>query len=112
LIVEKKLDFVWSYISDYENGRNPYTIRKDSIRNFSYRCTDYIDHTKTDEIAKQASDIRKTGIKEKDSLHLACAISANSDYFISTDDRLLKFKTEKIKLVTPTQFISEMEGNL
>ena len=31
----------------------------------------------------------KTGIKAKDACHVACAISASCDYFLTTDDRLL-----------------------
>jgi len=52
-----------------------------------------------------------SGIKEKDALHVACAIHASCDYFLTTDDRLLKYKTDKIKFANPVQFISEMEGN-
>ncbi len=32
------------------------------------------------------------------------------EYFISTDKRLLKYKSNKIKLVTPVEFVIEMEG--
>ena len=32
------------------------------------------------------------------------------NYFISTDIRLLKYKTSGIRLVTPCDFITEMEG--
>jgi predicted nucleic acid-binding protein len=48
--------------------------------------------------------------KEKDALHLASAIYACCTYFISTDIRLLKYKTDRIKLVTPVEFIMEAEG--
>ena len=49
------------------------------------------------------------GIKEKDALHLSCAIFANCDYFITTDDKLLSYKTNQIKTLNPIQFIYEME---
>jgi len=46
-----------------------------------------------------------TNTKEKDAYHVACAVMAECDYFVTTDDRLLKFQSEKIKLVTPGEFI-------
>ena len=39
----------------------------------------------------------ETGVKSMDALHVACAILAGSDFFITTDDRLLKYQTEKYK---------------
>jgi predicted nucleic acid-binding protein len=47
----------------------------------------------------------KTGIHYKDSVHLACSMIAGCDCFITTDKRVLKFKTEKIKIVDPIQFV-------
>lgn len=60
-------------------------------------------------IAKMAEPIMRTGVKEKDAFHVACAMYAKCDYFITTDDRLLKFHTEQISLVTPGEFIRRME---
>ena len=45
----------------------------------------------------------------KDALHLACAILSSCDYFITTDIRLLKYKTNRIRLADPVQFVREME---
>lgn len=51
----------------------------------------------------------KTGVKFKDACHVASAIYAGCEYFISTDTRLLKYDTQEIKMVTPIEFIMEME---
>ena len=52
----------------------------------------------------------KTGIKFKDACHIACAIMGKADYLISTDNRLLKYKTDEIKLINPFEFfIHEIE---
>jgi predicted nucleic acid-binding protein len=112
LIIDKKMDFIWSFILEYENGNNPYNIRKENIRNFSFRCVEYVDIANEKEIVAVANDIITSGIKEKDALHLACSIFSSCDYFITTDDRILKFTTEKIKIINPMQFIIETEGNL
>ena len=51
----------------------------------------------------------QTGVKEKDAFHVACAILAKCDYFITTDDRLLKYQDGGLPLVTPEEFIRRME---
>lgn len=54
-----------------------------------------------------ANEIKSHGIKALDASHLASAIYAQCDYFITTDDRILKYKTDKIKILNPVQFIME-----
>ncbi len=51
----------------------------------------------------------ETDNKDKDACHVAAAIYTRSDYFISTDQRLLKYKTDKIKLINPVEFFLEQE---
>ena len=51
----------------------------------------------------------KLASKKKDAYHVACAIIAECKYFITTDDRLLKYQSEKITLVTPGEFIRRLE---
>jgi len=48
-------------------------------------------------------------IKSKDSLHLACAISMRCEYFLTTDDQLLKKAVgiKEIKVTDPISFIRE-----
>jgi len=105
-------NFVWSFILEFENSKNPYALRRETIRKFSYRCTQYVDESNANDVIKIAKPIMETGVKEKDSLHIACAIHTSCDYFLTTDDRLLKYQTNRIKLINPMQFINEMEGNL
>lgn len=112
LIVDNKIEFVWSYVLEYENSRNPYLLRKEAIRKFSYRCAGYVDVTVEKEIINISKEIMLTGIKEKDSLHIASAIYSGSDFFITTDDRVLSYGTEKIRIIEPMQFIKETEGKL
>jgi predicted nucleic acid-binding protein len=96
---------------EYENSINPYQLRKDTIRNFSYRCVQYVDASNEKEIVRIAKETVKPSIKEKDALHIACAIFAKCDYLLTTDDKMLKFKTDKIKICDPVQFVKEMEAN-
>ena len=52
----------------------------------------------------------KTGVKYYDACHVASAILAECDYFITVDKRLLKFHSDKVRVVNPIQFVMETEG--
>ena len=111
LIRDKKLDLIGSYTLDYEVSRNPYEMRRQSIVQFIQKnMKGYVGPERAEVIKPIAESIMETGVKEKDAYHVASAIYAKCDYFISTDIRLLKYKTDKIKLVTHIEFITETEG--
>ena len=111
-LVNGDFHFVWSFMLEFENSKNPYQIRRKTIRKFSYRCIHYIDESSANKVITIAKSIMASGVKEKDALHVSCAIHASCDYFLTTDDRLLKYKDERIKIMTPVQFVNEMEGNI
>jgi len=111
-IVKNELDFVWSFVLEYENSKNTFQLRRETIRKFSYRCTQYVDESNAEVVKTIARPIAETGVKDKDALHVACAIFSSCDYVLTTDDRLLKYVSEQIKIINPLQFVSEMEGNL
>ena len=111
LIKDRKLDLIGSYTLDYEVSRNPYEMRRRSIVQFIRdNMKGYVGAERADVIQPIADEIMLTGVREKDAYHVASAIYARCEYFISTDMRLLKFKTDQIKLVTPIEFITETEG--
>ena len=43
--------------------------------------------------------------------YVACAILAESDYFLTTDDRLLKYRTNELHIIDPVGFIREVEAD-
>ena len=111
LIKDRKLDLIGSYTLDFEVSRNPYEMRRRSIVQFIRdNMKGYVGAERADLIQPIADEIMLTGVREKDAYHVASAIYARCEYFISTDMRLLKFKTDQIKLVTPIEFITETEG--
>ena len=111
LIRDGKLELIGSYTLDYELSRNPYEMRRNAIARFiENNLSGYVGSNRADIIRPLAESIMETGVKEKDAYHFASAIYAKCDYFISTDIRLLKYQTDKIKLVTPVDFIMETEG--
>lgn len=110
LIKRKKVDLVTSYVIWYENSQNPFEIRKMSINEFIQKNTsEYIDIDKAEYIKIRAEEIMKTGVKMKDAYHVACAICANCDCFLTTDDRMLKYTTNEIQMLNPIDFIKRVE---
>ena len=101
---------VASYTLDYECGNIPSPIRKKQIVEYiQNNAKVYVSHKGDEEIARKAAEIMTANIKEYDAYHLASAIYAGCDYFISVDYRLLKYQTNEIKMVTPIEFVMEME---
>lgn len=93
-------------------SKNPFPMRKRAIQRFIRdNMQAYVSEERSETISAMAEEIMKTGIKEKDAYHVASAIYAKCDYFISTDIRLLKYRTDRIRLVTPIDFIMETEDN-
>ncbi len=79
---------VWSYIMDYENNKNPFQERKEQIEKWKEYAM--IDIAEDKQILETAHSIRAHGLKLMDSLHISCAIEGNAEYFITTDDKILK----------------------
>lgn len=112
MIRNKEIELASSYVLLYENSRNPHTSRQKTIRGFvRENVITYIDIDHADEVKALADEMIASGLKTADAYHVACAILANSDYFLTTDDRLLKYKTDKLRLADPTEFIREWEAS-
>jgi len=113
LIRDGSLFLAISYVSRYENGNSPFSKNKITIEKFFEKATTYIDIDKADIIEQKANEIMKYGLKSKDALHLSCAIEAACDYFITTDDGILKmYKAGEIKVCSPVEFVNIWEDLL
>jgi predicted nucleic acid-binding protein len=108
-IKEGKIDLVWSYILDFENGANPFSERKSTID--KWRRLSDTDIVENMDILSKADELAKNGLKPKDALHIACAVDAKCDYFLTTDDQLLKkmANNSDIPVLNPTDFIKIIE---
>lgn len=96
----------------YECSLNPFEMRREAIDAFiTENCGIYVSAENKEAIENKAAEIMLTGVKFKDACHVASAIYAGCEYFISTDKRLLKYKTDEIKIMTPVEFVSETEGD-
>lgn len=104
-----RLDLVVSGFLYYENGRKKDPdVRERIARYMDENIAIYIedDDPRLDNLIEE---IVSTGIKPMDASHLAAAIVAGCDYFITTDDRILKYTTDKIRIMNPIPFVLEVK---
>lgn len=112
MIRKGQIELVTSYVLDFENSNNRSIQKKLVIEKFMKEYASvYVSNKKEKDIARIADAIMGTGVKEKDAYHVACAVIAECSYFVTTDDRLLKYQSEKINLVTPGELIRRMEAD-
>lgn len=109
LVLEKKLDLVWSYVLEFENEANPFIIRKNEIRiwkNISKLITE-----PSLDIVILAENLQNLNIRSKDALHISCAIKSKASYFITTDSILVKKSKDikEIQIINPLHFIEIFE---
>ena len=106
-IVQDKLELAWSYILDLENEANPFEQRRLTIRDWKVHAC--VDTDETDEIVGRSERFERMGVRNKDALHLACAVAMRCDYFLTTDDQLVKKATDatEVKVTDPVSFIRE-----
>jgi hypothetical protein len=97
----------WSFALDYENGKNPFEDKRNSIIPWKEIADDYCPRSEV--IRLRGREIMKLGIKELDALHIACAIEKNCDYFITTDKGIPNKNIEGITAINPIDFVREME---
>uniref|UniRef100_Q3AS80 PIN domain-containing protein n=1 Tax=Chlorobium chlorochromatii (strain CaD3) TaxID=340177 RepID=Q3AS80_CHLCH len=90
----------WEWISSsvvlYEVQKIPNRDRKQRILRLCDKSSEVILLNK--EIYRFAEILNKKGIASYDALHLACAHFANVDFFLSTDERLIKKAQKNIDI--------------
>lgn len=108
-VVAGEIDLVWSYILDYENAANPFEERRAAVS--LWRRHSVVDVVETPELLENARSLAALGIRSKDALHVACAVEAGCEYFLTTDDALLKrlSRYTRIAGVDPTAFVRSTE---
>jgi predicted nucleic acid-binding protein len=106
-ILLKNYELAWSYIMDFEVSFNPFSDRKNQI--LKWKNIAIIDINESEKVIILANEIMKKNIRPKDSLHLACAIEAECDYFITTDGKILNKSIENIVIIDPIDFVKMIE---
>lgn len=106
-IKEGVYDLVWSYILDYENGKNPYEEKRLAIAPWKTIASYVVEET--EDILLFAESLASKGIKTYDALHISCAVASQCEYYLTTDKKLLNTSIPQIKVVSPIIFVNEME---
>ena len=98
---------IWSYVLDYENAQNPFRERREQI--IKWKRYAHIDMEAQEDILQLAKSLNQQGLKKFDALHLACAINAQAEYFLTTDNGILKKAkiNQNIQIINPIDFIKE-----
>jgi len=110
-ILENKYELVWSFMMDYEISANPFYDRQ--LAFMKWKNIAVLDIDPTEKILLKSKEIMQKNIKQKDALHIACAINAECDYFLTTDRKVLNKNISEIKLINPLDFIRQfyIEGD-
>jgi len=108
-IKQGDLHLVWSYILEFENAQNPFQARKQTIAQWKDLASVLIPESAA--LLAIARELLAKGIKPKDTLHVASAIIAEADCFLSTDDKLLKRLPgiSQIAAMNPINFIGGVD---
>ena len=108
-IKDKLIELAWSYVLDYENQANPFEERRDAV--VRWKTAAAVDVEESDAIVQRAREIASRGLRAKDALHVACAMAAGCDFFLTTDDFVVKRMRgfTGIAVMDPTQFVIEVE---
>jgi predicted nucleic acid-binding protein len=104
MILAGEVCLAWSYVLNSENGKNTDPRKVKEVAFWQQYAVAFVQ--KSDAVEKLARQIQYTGVKEMDSLHVACAINAGCSFFVSTDKRLLKYQDARVKICDPIECLS------
>lgn len=109
LIRSNKIELIWSYIMDIENAHNPFEEKRRAIEKWKKIAS--VDIDENEPLLSRAKEFMLSGINAKDALHVSSAIEGNADYFISTDDKLLRKLSgnHEIKALNPLDYVGEID---
>ena len=109
MIKDNKLILIWSDVLDYENNDNPYEERRYKIAEWKEYASHIIEIN--DEIIEQARMYMEKGLRQKDAVHIACAIYGRGDYFITVDRKILNKPINEITVIDPVEFLRRLEND-
>ena len=109
MIKDNKLALIWSDVLDYENSDNIFEERRIKISQWETLASCKVEMN--DEVIDKARTYMKKGLKQKDAAHIACAVYANGDYFITVDKKILNKPIKDIVLIDPVGFLRRLEND-
>ncbi len=102
---DHSVDLVWSSAVDYENDRSRISERREAVSQWRFYSTSEV--SASEMVEEYAGELLELGFDKLDSIHIASAMVGFADYFVTTDDRILKRKGKinKISIVNPTELV-------
>ena len=115
LLIQQKVKLgecamLWSSTLDVECAKNPFEEHRMAIERWRSLAVELV--YATHEVVAKAHEFTLFGVSNYDALHIASAISGKADYFITTDDRLLKKMrgNHAMRVMLPNAALAELEG--
>ena len=105
-------DGAYSFMSEYENNRNPFEYKRSEILKFLHYCKIYVPYdVKALLQDKIISFMNNYNLHYQDAVHLACAVYADCDYLLTVDKRFINaYKGSEINIINPIDL--EPEGDI
>jgi hypothetical protein len=110
LILSGRVELVWSDILSAENAANRNVIQRTHVGRWASRSVETIGYSP--DIESMSASIRESGIKRMDSLHVSCAIAGGCHFFVTTDRRLLNYRSELVYICDPVECLRILESLL
>ena len=104
-ILEKNYELAWSFMMDYEITSNPFYDRQ--LAFMKWKNIAVVDIDPIAEVLKKGKELQQMNIKDKDALHIACALKAECAYFLTTDRKILNKNISGVKIINPLDFIRQ-----
>jgi predicted nucleic acid-binding protein len=101
MIKRRYVDLAWSYVLTLEAKKIRDAQKRFAVLDWQNYAV--INVQRSQEIYKIANEIQKTGVHKFDAQHIACAIKAQCQYFVTTDYRLQKYHDKRIYVCDPIE---------
>ena len=102
-----RLELVWSFMHEDETYLCPLPERKEAVWRLAALCKVRIGPH--DDIRKLAQSLQeRSKLSAKDAVHIACAVYAGADVFLTCDDRLIKQAQRldlRMKIANPIEYV-------
>ncbi len=110
MIEAKVVELIISSVLEYENSRNPYSIKQEAMNRYLQLAG--LRQEVDEAIRQRAEELEQNGLKAIDALHVACAEAVEGDYFITCDKRLInRCSGLTMKVVNPADFVLEISND-
>jgi predicted nucleic acid-binding protein len=103
LAKDEEIKLIWSFVLDYENAANPYEEKRESIEVWRNVASEIVQISQA--VSDKAAEYMKLGIRQKDASHIACAVVAGADCFITTDKKILNKNIMDVEILNPIDFL-------